>query len=174
MLSTKRRNSTPLPDPSEFELARLSDDADFQRAQMELAATEQTLLEAEKRHAAVQTPTEDRAAFREVERLRTGLTTASEKLREVADRKSLETCRRFRPQQGHYLRALLDSLEAASDAFGCLAALQARIAAAGYAIRSDVLGVSLPPAVYQLGSPGDFDSPLARFRRWLQAEGVIE
>jgi hypothetical protein len=34
--------------------------------------------------------------------------------------------------------------------------------------------VSLPPAVYQLGSPGDFDSPLARFRRWLQAEGVIE
>jgi hypothetical protein len=169
-----KRNPPSLPDPAELQLTNLADDPEFHHAQTEFAAAEQSLLEAEKRHTAAQLPAEERAAFRQVDQLRSVLGLAGDRLAEVASRKSLEVCKRFRPGQEHYLRELLNALEAAAEVFACLAGLHARIAVAGYGVRSDVLGLSLPPAVYQLGSAGDFSSQLASFRRWLQAEGVFE
>jgi hypothetical protein len=83
-----KRNPSPLLDPAELQFAPLTDDPEFLRAQEEIKATEQSLLEAEKHHANTQAPNEERAAWREVEALRRGLTMASESLTEIAGRKS--------------------------------------------------------------------------------------
>jgi hypothetical protein len=172
---SKKRNSTSLPDPAEFELVPLSDDAEFRSAQAELARAETTMLEAERRHSTTDdVPARERAAWREVEQHRTALGAAAERLREVADRKSLEICKRYRPEHERYLRELLGTLEATADVFGCLAGLQARIATAGYVLRSDIISSALPPAVIAIGSPHDFGSQISQFRRWLEREGIIQ
>ena len=170
---SKKRNSSPLPDPAEYQLAPLSDDEEFRGAQAALADAEKAMLTAEQRYAAAQTPAEERTAWREVENTRAGLNAASEKLDEIAGRKSLELCRALRPEEHGYLRALLEALEAAAGAVACLHALQARIAIGGYQLRSDALGMALPAAAYQLGDSRDFGSPLGQFRRRLKGEGVI-
>src|SRR6516164_9567604 len=172
---SKKRNSTSLPDPAEFELVPLSDDAEFRSAEAELAKAERAMLEAERHHSTTDdVPAKERAAWREVEQRRAALGTAGERLREVADRKSFEICKRFRAEHEQYLRELLGTLEATADVFGCLAGLQARIAAAGYVLRSDILGLALPPAVFAMGSPHDYGSQISQFRRWLESEGIIE
>jgi hypothetical protein len=172
---SKKRNSTPLPDPAEFTLVPLSDNAEFRSAQAELARAERAMLEAERHHSTTDdVPAKERAAWREVEERRSALGAAGERLREVADRKSLEICKRFRPEHERYLRELLGTLESTADVFGCLASLQARIAAAGYILRSDILGSALPPAVFAIGSPHDYGSQISQFRRWLEREGIIQ
>jgi hypothetical protein len=171
MLSKKRKPS-PLSDLAEFQLAPLPDDEEFHAGQAALSDAENAMLTAEARYAAAQAPAEERAAWREVENTRAALNAASEKLAEIAGRKSLEFCRTLRPEQHRCLRALLEALEAASDAFACLAGIESRILTTGHAIRSDVLGIPLPAAIHQLGSSNDFGSQLSHFRRRLQAEGI--
>jgi hypothetical protein len=173
MLSRKKQGSNPLPDPAEFQISPLADDPEFRAAQAAVGDAEKAMFAAEQRHVAAQAPADERTAWRDVKNARAVLAAAGDRLAELASAKSFKACKALRPHQEQYLRELLDALDAAADAFGCLAGLQARIVTAGYELRSDVLGLALPPAIYQLGSSDDFGSQLAQFRRWLKSDGII-
>jgi hypothetical protein len=158
----------------ESRLPHLADDAEFKAAQAALAAAEESMHEAETRHAAALTPAEDRATWAQVKSARTALDKASERRDEVKSCKSLQLCEALRTEQHSHLRDLLEKLEGVEGALGCLAAIEARIAASGHSIRSDILGVTLPRAIFELGNRDDYSSQLARFRRELRAKGVVE
>jgi hypothetical protein len=166
-MSSKNRSDT------EFRLVPLADDVEFQAAQAAVADADKAMQEAEQRHRTAQTPIEDGARWREIERTRAALTAAGENLDEVKSRKSAEVCTAFRAEHQRLLRDLLEKLEDVEGSFGRLTGLGARIAAAGHSVRSDILGVALPPAVFELGSRDDYGSQLARFRRELAAKGVV-
>jgi hypothetical protein len=158
---------------SKFQLVPLAEDSDYQAARSAVADAEKAMLAAEQRYRAVQTPAQERSAWQEVENARKALDEASNKRDEVASRRSLEVCEAFRAEQQRHLRDLLEKLEGAAEACGCLAALESRIAASGHSVRSDILGAALPLAVFELGSRDDYGSQLARFRRELAAKGVV-
>src|SRR5215813_14101453 len=171
-----KRKPAQLPDPLEFQIAPLSDDRDFQRAKAELSASETQLAAAEERYRAalLQPPAEAEAAARRVASLRPPVAEGHEQVIEVTDRKSYEVCRAFRVYHDQYCREALASLEVASLAIACMMALHARITAAGYMVRTDVLPANLPPAVYALGTPSDFNSAISRFARWMKERGTID
>jgi hypothetical protein len=158
----------------ELRLPHLADDAEFKAAQAAVSAAEASMHEAERRHAAALTPAEDRATWAQVKAARTALDEASERRDEVKSSKSLKLCEALRTEQHRHLRDLLEKLEGAAGALGCLAAIEARIAASGHSIRSDIVGVTLPRATFELGNRDDYGSQLARFRRELRAKGVVE
>jgi hypothetical protein len=158
---------------SEFQLVPLAEDSDYQAARSAVADAEKAMLAAEQRYRGVQTPAQERSAWQEIENARKALDEASNKRDEVASRRSLKVCETFCAEHQRHLRDLLDSLEGVADACGSLAALESRIAASGHSVRSDILGVALPPTVLQLDNRDDYSSQVAGFRRELMARGVI-
>jgi chromosome segregation ATPase len=158
---------------SEFQLVLLAEDSNYQAARSAVADAEKAMLAAEQRYRSAQTPAQERSAWQEIENARKALDEASNKRDEVASRRSLEVCETFRAEHQRHLRDLLEKLEGAAEACGCLAAFESRITASGHSVRSDILGVALPPAIFELGSRADYGSQLARFRRELAAKGAI-
>lgn len=89
---------------------------------------------------------------------------------DVLARLSLEVSQNFQPDHIAALRQLDIALASVSDAVGALHGIQARIQAAGYHPRSDILPAAIPRSAYLVGKSQAFGSEAATFRRWLIAK----
>lgn len=98
---------------------------------------------------------------------------AQAKIDDIASGLAFEMSQRVRDRHNDCLRAALQAMAELHGAIADALAIQNELRAAGHHPASHVLPLPIPHAAAILGSPDNFNSPAAAFKRQLETLGVL-